>query len=187
MAPPRETRKVSKLYTELPSQEDGVVVLMDTDFLNWKNQRPCWYPTSDETPRRRVWQRNGRVLAIVATLIVLGWVLAILHYRSSPHRSCQRPPIRKEWRTLSKGEQLEYIGAVSCLMRQPSILNSGTSHYDDFVYAHVQAGSYSHYAAAFLAWHRLFVHNYEHALRRKCAFKGELPYVQAMREQFSHD
>lgn len=72
-------------------------------------------------------------------------------------------------------QQQDYIKAIQCLMNKPSLLESGTFRYDDFVYTHTKEGTTSHYAAAFLAWHRYFIHLYEKALTDECGFQGSLP------------
>lgn len=55
----------------------------------------------------------------------------------------------------------------------------GTTLYDDFVFGHSKTGSYSHYAASFLPWHRMYIHVFERALRYHCGYSGSLPYVRA--------
>ena len=37
--------------------------------------------------------------------------------------------------------------------------------------------SQAHDTAAFLPWHRYFIHIYERALREQCAYSGHLTYV----------
>lgn len=91
-------------------------------------------------------------------------------------KECHDPMVRKEWRTLDPTTQSAYISAVRCLMHHPSIFLEETSFYDDLIFAHSKTGSYSHYAAAFLPWHRLYMHVYEQALRQKCEYTGALPY-----------
>lgn len=95
--------------------------------------------------------------------------------RAHIDRTCSRPALRKEWRSLDTGEQQHYIHAVQCLMRKPSIKDGESSLYDDFAYAHVYEGAITHYAAAFLPWHRYFIHAYETALIEKCGYRGTLP------------
>ena len=62
-------------------------------------------------------------------------------------------------------------------MDLPSVFKEGTTLYDDFVYGHSKTGSYSHYAASFLPWHRMYIHVYERALRYHCGYSESLPYV----------
>lgn len=83
--------------------------------------------------------------------------------------------MRKEWRYLNRTVQVEYISAVQCLMNLPSVLKEGTSLYDDFVFGHTKTGSYSHYAASFLPWHRMYIHVFEQALRHSCGYSDSLP------------
>lgn len=88
---------------------------------------------------------------------------------------CHKPSVRKEWRSLNSSSQHAYISAVICLMHHPSIFQEDTSYYDDFIYAHSQTGRYSHYAAAFLPWHRMYVRTFERALQEKCEYRGAQP------------
>jgi tyrosinase len=93
----------------------------------------------------------------------------------SPAASCHTPVKRKEWRSLDRSQQQEYINSVQCLMQKPSVVEPGTYLYDDFAYTHVQDGAKSHYAGAFLAWHRYFIHLYEKALIEQCGLTIPLP------------
>jgi tyrosinase len=77
---------------------------------------------------------------------------------------------------LDRSQQQQYIIAVQCLMQKPSVVEPGTYLYDDFAYTHVQDGAKSHYAGAFLAWHRYFIHLYEKALIEQCGLTIPLPY-----------
>lgn len=60
-------------------------------------------------------------------------------------------------------------------MHKPSRVELGTSLYDDFAYTHVKDGGKSHYAGAFLAWHRYFINLYEKALVEECGLKMPIP------------
>jgi len=60
-------------------------------------------------------------------------------------------------------------------MGKSSLFEPGTSRYDDFAYSHVFEGTVTHYAAAFLPWHRYFIHTFEETLRTECNFRGALP------------
>ncbi|KAK8041678.1 hypothetical protein PG993_006201, partial [Apiospora rasikravindrae] len=75
-----------------------------------------------------------------------------------PSEGCRQLHVRREWRTIDVEEKRSYIMAVKCLMAHPSQFVAGTSYYDDFIYAHSKTGVYSHYAAAFLPWHRIINH-----------------------------
>jgi tyrosinase len=61
------------------------------------------------------------------------------------------------------------------MMEKDSLFEDGTSRYDDFAYSHVFEGTVTHYAAAFLPWHRYFIHIFEEALRKECDFHAALP------------
>ncbi|PWY74371.1 Di-copper centre-containing protein [Aspergillus heteromorphus CBS 117.55] len=93
-----------------------------------------------------------------------------------PAKSCQYPSVRHEWRTLSKGEQFEYIRAVKCLTHRPSRVRTNGTLYDDFPWIHATSGSFSHHAAAFLSWHRYFIQVFEDTLREDCGYQGTLVY-----------
>lgn len=55
---------------------------------------------------------------------------------------CTNPSTRREWRSLSKLEKDEYIGAVRCLLEQPSKLRVDRTLYDDFPFLHSHIGVY---------------------------------------------
>ncbi|KAM0268960.1 hypothetical protein ACHAPA_004560 [Fusarium lateritium] len=90
--------------------------------------------------------------------------------------SCMDPVKRKEWRELNTTEKHDYINAVICLTEKESLFEPGSSRYDDFAYMHVFEGTVTHYAAAFLPWHRYFIHTFEKALIEECELHGSLPY-----------
>ena len=112
-------------------------------------------------------------------------------------QACPNPPTRREWRSLSRDEKKDYLVAVQCLRETPSRLGLNQSLYDDFPWVHIRVGGYcmtfllfctldifdnlfsseAHGSAAFLAWHRYFIHTYEQALSRQCNYKGALTYV----------
>jgi len=50
------------------------------------------------------------------------------------------------------------------------------SLYDDFPWLHSQIRGFIHDTAAFLSWHRYFIHVYESALRDQCGYTGHLTY-----------
>lgn len=91
--------------------------------------------------------------------------------------ACPDPPIRREWRSLGAAEKQGYISAVKCLSDKPSKFDNSTSRFDDFALAHISEGLDIHYAAAFLPWHRHFIHTFEEALRAECLYSGSLAYV----------
>lgn len=90
--------------------------------------------------------------------------------------SCKNPSIRREWRELSEREKEEYIDAVQCLRAVPSELHPMRTLYDDFPWVHSHIGRSTHNSAAFLSWHRYFIHVYETKLREQCGYTGTLTY-----------
>ncbi|OCL11990.1 Di-copper centre-containing protein [Glonium stellatum] len=89
--------------------------------------------------------------------------------------------VRKEWGSLSKFERKEYIDAVLCLQKKPSIFDPGLvpgakSRADDFTATHINLTSSAHLDGIFLSWHRNFVRLHEKALREECGYKGAQPY-----------
>ncbi|KAF2101160.1 Di-copper centre-containing protein [Rhizodiscina lignyota] len=115
------------------------------------------------------------------------------------HSKCTKPLVRKEWRTLCKEEQLDYIRASLCLINKPGrshrYFPGVTSRHDDFAASHINAtgppvGSIDirndlglgklfpgiHYNGVFLPWHRWFIWQHEQSLRNDCGYKGAHPY-----------
>lgn len=146
---------------------------------------------------------------ILAVTLVLGsFVVAgtLVHSASSAANrvsTCQQPVTRREWRSLSHNEKDAYIAAVVCLSSQPSILHANTTALDDFAWLHAHVGNYctpfchavrvvlsdlsnpAHGSAAFLAWHRLFLHTFEITLHQQCGYKKQIPYVGVILDVFS--
>lgn len=89
--------------------------------------------------------------------------------------------IRREWSALPQQERKAYTDAVLCLQALAPRLNStqypgAKSRYDDFLAVHINMTDRIHLNGFFLAWHRGFVANYEHALRVECGYQGTQPY-----------
>jgi len=108
---------------------------------------------------------------------------------------CTNPTVRKEWGAANDFEKSSYINAALCLSTKPSRLGLPTTLYDDFGYIHNKLTLQSmifpgtrwsphwtngkvvdkwctvHGVAAFLPWHRYFVHIYEQALQ-ECGYTG---------------
>lgn len=118
------------------------------------------------------------MLAImISILIIFHWQRKYHHQQLGIHYSpCMNPAQRREWRTLTRAQQHDYLEAAQCLMLDhPSIFRASTSAYDDFVFANAKAGASAHYAASSLPWHRMFVRVYERALQEKCGYEGMQP------------
>ncbi|KAL2067816.1 hypothetical protein VTL71DRAFT_15912 [Oculimacula yallundae] len=100
------------------------------------------------------------------------------HHSYHPHqaKSCLRPAVRREWRTLSIKERKNYLDAIQCLWKHPSRLGLNHSLYEDFPWFHSRAGNFSHNTPAFMAWHRYFLDVYERTLKETCGYQGYLTY-----------
>jgi tyrosinase len=108
--------------------------------------------------------------------------IALLQSASKYGGSCNmgNVKIRREWRTLSKAQRKNYIKAVQCVQKTPSILPPGTAAgsktlFDDFVYVHLQSTPFIHFTGNFLIWHRYYIHAYEKRLNA-CGYNDALPY-----------
>ncbi|EQB49493.1 hypothetical protein CGLO_11165 [Colletotrichum gloeosporioides Cg-14] len=93
---------------------------------------------------------------------------------------CAEPLVRKEWRSLSIEERSNYIAAVKCLQaKEPTsskdTLPGATNRFEDFVGDHILQTVSQHFTGTFLPWHRLFLSDYEQAIR-ECGFEGAQPY-----------
>ncbi|KAI1845478.1 hypothetical protein JX265_012423 [Neoarthrinium moseri] len=110
---------------------------------------------------------------ITAVFPQLSFAAAVLARNST---ACTDPAVRVEWRTLTTVERAEYITAVKCLATKPSILGLNSTLYDDFPWVHSQLNLDIHFVAQFLPWHRVFLQQYENALRSACGYSGLMPY-----------
>ena len=76
-------------------------------------------------------------------------------------------------------QKANYILSVKCLMAKPGTLThiaSVKSRWEDFMHEHQRSTPRIHWVGQFLPWHRLFLHEYEQALRKECLYFGPLPY-----------
>lgn len=78
------------------------------------------------------------VLAFFLCAALLSQLWRIPGWESS--KTCTRPVQRREWRSLSRAEQQEYLRAVSCLTTKKSRMGLNESLHDDFLYVHVWHG-----------------------------------------------
>ncbi|KAF3769926.1 hypothetical protein M406DRAFT_36019 [Cryphonectria parasitica EP155] len=95
--------------------------------------------------------------------------------------SPEKVAVRKDYIELTEAEKLDYTSAVSCLMASPALTPISEaagvrSRYDDFVATHVNQTDYIHITGNFVYWHRMFIWNFEKALRDECGYTGYLPY-----------
>ena len=77
---------------------------------------------------------------------------------------------RMEWRQMQPGQQVAFIAAVKGLYgKAPGGTSSPPSqwNHEEFANAHAKPDVYqsTHNQPAFFAWHRLFIHEYEQALK----------------------
>ncbi|KAF2095406.1 Di-copper centre-containing protein [Rhizodiscina lignyota] len=84
--------------------------------------------------------------------------------------------LRREWRSLSTAEKLDYVEAVQCLYKKPSPMRPNTTIYEDFAWTHNRHANETHQTAALLPWHRYYISIYEKALQHYCGYKGTLVY-----------
>lgn len=121
----------------------------------------------------------SRLLLLVTAALTISAVPGPKHNQ----KTCTKPLIRKEWRALTAGEKKDYLRAVVCLQRTPGILKKyptsisfgAETLFEDFVTEHKRQRVYVHWTGQFLAWHRLFLWEYEKRLREKCGYKGAQP------------
>ncbi|KAH6875060.1 hypothetical protein BKA58DRAFT_437055 [Alternaria rosae] len=110
------------------------------------------------------------------------WLLQYCCVNEAEHpTSCRHAIVRKEWRTLKRTEQLQYITAVQCLLEKPAVTPTpaapgALSRYDDLVATHINQTLSIHLDGQFLPWHRLFTAYYEKILRDECGYRGAQPY-----------
>ena len=72
-----------------------------------------------------------------------------------PKLTCSEPITRREWRSLSQHEKLEYIAAVQCLSTLPSSLGLNQTLHHDFPYIHSLFGNYCKFGRHPSEWSRL--------------------------------
>lgn len=121
-----------------------------------------------------------RTSNIVACLIGMLEVAAAMPSTTDVNRrqgSCTSPRLRKSWDDATSSEKKAYIDAVLCLASKPSKLgHAGSTLHDDFAWVHNQLADEIHAVAAFLPWHRFFVHVYEQTLHSECGYEGTAMY-----------
>ena len=107
-------------------------------------------------PEKRIWETFAIPLRILIFLLTAAILIGLSHKSKGllpvdrnrtnfvflPPRQCQKPTMRREWRELSVIQQQNYIAAVQCLRKTPSLLDMNQSVYDDFPYVHAKVGAY---------------------------------------------
>nr|GAT51082.1 di-copper centre-containing protein [Mycena chlorophos] len=125
-------------------------------------------------------------------VLVLSFLVAFAGAMATSNSQCRKPAVRKEWRSLTRSEQKDWIDSVKCLARlphdpafKPTVplaestippVNPKTSAYDDWVYMHMDLNIKVRFTGLFFPWHRWMVAAFEQTLRDKCGFKGTSPY-----------
>jgi len=88
--------------------------------------------------------------------------------------------VRKNVKSLSQPEKLDYVNAVLLLKRTPSPYQAGIFYYDQFVLWHRNAfycdTNAAHMGPAFCPWHREFLLLFENALRQVSGKNITIPY-----------
>jgi hypothetical protein len=163
-----------KLTYKAVSQNEGK---LDLSNLNDENLELANINSNEVNER----QRHRLYIRILFGLIFGALVVAAFAIAAySPAKSCKHPRLRNEWRKLSQEEQHNYLEAITCLMDKPSLIEPGTSRWDDFAYGHTKQGAINHYSGYFLTWHRFLLAVHEQTLRNECGFKGTVPLVQTI-------
>ncbi|KAG4275756.1 hypothetical protein FPRO04_08270 [Fusarium proliferatum] len=98
----------------------------------------------------------------------------------SEAKSCKKPFVRREWRSLSIKERDQYIKAQKCLMKKPpqsstADIPGARSRWDDFLGTHIINADDVHFTGVFYPYHRLLMYSYEQELQT-CGWKGGVPY-----------
>ena len=133
----------------------------DDEYVDEPKHGPTTFPRSSNV----LITTNLLSVLIVTVLflssIVSSWVAFFKLNASPPQQqsttvltqssvSCQEPPIRREWRTLTLVEKNDYIRAVRCLASKPSTLGINGTLYDDFPWVHKHTSSNSTFIAVTL-------------------------------------
>ncbi|KAF1960960.1 Di-copper centre-containing protein, partial [Byssothecium circinans] len=89
--------------------------------------------------------------------------------------------VRKSWDEIDDETRSDYIRAVQCLAAKPaktdkSIAPGAVNRLDDFTYIHINRTNIIHNSGYLLPWHRIFLWQFEQALRDECGYKSYLPY-----------
>ncbi|PVH96843.1 Di-copper centre-containing protein [Periconia macrospinosa] len=98
--------------------------------------------------------------------------------------------VRKSWDEIDDETRLDYIRAVKCLAAKPArtdknLAPGAVNRLDDFTYIHINQTNIIHNSGYLLPWHRIFLNQFETAMREECGYKSWLPYWDNTR--FSED
>ncbi|KAL5034936.1 hypothetical protein BDV3_004429 [Batrachochytrium dendrobatidis] len=115
---------------------------------------------------------------LFSVIVFLVQLYTFVYGATNATDSCINSLTRLEWRELSTDHQQQYIKAVLCLMKKPSLTpkRPAISRYAEFGELHSRVASTFHQSALFLPWHRSFLNAFESALKTECNYPGSLPY-----------
>ncbi|KAF9738876.1 hypothetical protein PMIN06_011839 [Paraphaeosphaeria minitans] len=111
---------------------------------------------------------------------------------SLPSGNCTKKTIgkRRSWDELDDATRIDYLRAVNCLAAKPALTDKSlapgaVNRLDDFTYIHINQTNIIHGSGYLLPWHRMFLWQFEEAMRNECGYKGHIPYWDNAR--FSED
>ena len=108
------------------------------------------------------------------------YIISVVLWTTVSSAPCPNVHIHQEWRMLTPRQQQDYMNALVCMHKTPSILWQllvpSPSLYDDHVYSHGAAAEDTHGTPIFLPWHRLFISVFDENLRRYCGYHGPMPF-----------
>ncbi|QUC21780.1 uncharacterized protein UV8b_06024 [Ustilaginoidea virens] len=146
-------------------------------------KKPCYNSVEEpasgarhcsETPGQKIRSISFYlVTAIITVLLIAG---SFVQLNLSIRSTCESPPVRREWRSLTSDEKRNFTRSVNILAGIPSSRRSNGTIYDDFAILHGSIGSYAHRSASFLPWHRYTLIVFENTLRKHAGFTGQIPY-----------
>ncbi|KAI9151401.1 Tyrosinase ustQ [Paramyrothecium foliicola] len=121
--------------------------------------------------------KYAQALACIAGLLQATAALPSTAAAERRQTTCTSPRLRKSWDSATASERKAYIDAAVCLTKKPSKLGlAGATMHDDFAWVHNKLSAEIHGVAAFLPWHRFFIHVYEKALKTECGYTGTALY-----------
>jgi hypothetical protein len=121
-------------------------MLWDSGKLDQQYER-LGTPEREESLVKKKRTKKDRLLwgACAIILLVLLWSIyaTLLRYNFlGVSKQCSSPHVRREWRKLSRHEQLAYLDAVQCTRSLPAVTGLNQTLYDDFPYVHGRVGNY---------------------------------------------
>jgi hypothetical protein len=129
------TAMAFRSYSSVAKSETEDLEAPNTPHSPQRHQQ-CW-PFSSS-----FWLSLLLSLSTILSFGILYQGFIVLSLSSAPIE-CPNPVIRREWRTLGKNEQIEYLEAVNCLRTLNSKIGMNHSLYDDFPFIHSRVGNYS--------------------------------------------